>query len=50
MIVLLRLPLPEIVRGHSKGPETQVLGDGTFPILLGYISYRIRIVLYLNVF
>ena len=24
-------------------------GDGTFPILFGYISYRIRIVLYLNV-
>ena len=25
-------------------------GDGTFPIRFGYISYRIRIVLYLNVF
>ena len=24
-------------------------GDGTFPIVFGYISYQIRIVLYLNV-
>ena len=33
----------------SQRTEGDRPGDGTFPILFGYISYRIRIVLYLNV-
>ena len=41
-------PWRRVWRGVDHGGGAG--GDGTFPILFGYISYRIRIVLYLNVF
>ena len=45
-------PNPRSARTPESSTKTRTTsgGDGTFPILFGYISYRIRIVLYLNVF
>ena len=45
----LRLSRLELIGGSGR-TAGRYAGDGTFPILFGYISYRIRIVLYLNVF
>ena len=43
-----RLSGEQLIQGRPA-TTTRNTGDGTFPILFGYISYRIRIVLYLNV-
>ena len=45
----LRLSRLELIGGSGR-TAGRYAGDGDFPILFGYISYRIRIVLYLNVF